>query len=174
MEKVKIIKKANESISTLMLEAESNEEQIKKLKAKADVARGKVKNEMIEEGIDVYIVDNDEENPKFLQALVYQTKKIDYDVDAIKAKLSREQRELVTRSIMIAEESGLRAFIKQHPELRNEIKQFVNKVVMIDEHKLGLALEHGNVTLKDIEGCYEVKENNVFKLQRVKRFELLE
>jgi hypothetical protein len=74
---------------------------------------------------------------------------------------------------MVVEQEGLKEFVKNHPELRDELKAFINKVEVIDERKLGLALEHGNISLKDIAGCYEVKDTDVFKLQRVKKFELL-
>ena len=170
----KVIRRADDDIKALMLEAESADDNIKTLKTKSDLARKQIKSSMLSDNIDSYIVDDDETNPKFLQASVYTSKKISYDVDAIKAKLSNEQKKLVTKSLMVAEENGLRAFIKNHPELRDELKTFVSKVSMIDEHKLGLALEHGVVTLSDIEGCYSVSESEILKLQRVKRFELLE
>ena len=174
MEEAKIIRKADGDIEKLMLEVESNESKAKQLQTKADIARKQVKADMLGNGIDAYVVDDDETNPKFLQASVYTMRKISYDVEAIKEKLSKEQRKLVTKTIMVAEQTGLKEFIKRHPELRDEVKEFVSKVDMIDEHKLGLAIEYGNVTLKDIEGCYSVNESDVFKMQRVKRFELLE
>lgn len=170
----KIIRRANDDIRALMLEAENADDNIKMLKTKSDLARKQIKGSMLSDKIDSYIVDDDETNPKFLQASVYTSKKVTYDVEAIKNKLSKEQRKLVTKSIMVAEENGLREFIKNHPELRDEIKLFVSKASIIDEHKLGLALEHGVVTLDDIDGCYDVVESDVLKMQRVKRFELLE
>lgn len=174
MTDMKVIKKAKGDVEQLMLEAEDNENKAKQLKTKADIARKKIKADLIGNGIDAYIVDNDETNPKFLQASVYTMRKINYDVEAIRERLSKEQRKLVTETIMIAEQTGLKEFVKRHPELREEIKGFVSKIDMVDEHKLGLAIEHGNVTLKDIEGCYSVNESDVFKMQRIKRFELLE
>jgi len=167
----KIIRRATGDSKNLILKIEEKELEAKKLTNEANAYRNQVKTEMLDNNIDVYIVEDD--NPKFLQASVYTSSRVSYDLEMIKAKLPKEKRKLVSNTLMVAEQEGLKQFIKNHPELRDELKTFINKVEVIDEHKLGLALQHGNISLKDIDGCYEVKDTNVFKLQRVKKFEIL-
>lgn len=167
----KIIRRATGDSKKLILEIEAKELEAKKLTNEANAYRKQIKAEMLDNKIDAYIVEDD--NPKFLQASVYTSSKVSYDLEMIKAKLPKEKRKLVSNTLLIAEQEGLKKFIKNHPELRDELKAFINKVEVIDERKLGLALEHGNISLKDIDGCYEVKDTDVFKLQRVKKFELL-
>ena len=171
MPETKIVKRATGDNKKLLLKIESNENEAKRLNDEASIIRKQVKIDMQDNKIDSYIVEDD--NPKFLQASIYTTSKVSYDIEAIKSRLTKEQRKLVSNTLMVAEQEGLKAFIKDHPELKDELKAFVSKVEVIDEHKLGLALEHGNISLKDIAGCYEVKESDVFKVQRVKKFELL-
>jgi hypothetical protein len=167
----KTIRRAIGDSKKLILEIEAKELEAKKLTNEANAYRKQIKAEMLDNKIDSYIVEDD--NPKFLQASVYTSSRVSYDLEMIKAKLPKEKRKLVSNTLMVAEQEGLKQFIKNHPELRDELKTFINKVEVIDEHKLGLALQHGNISLKDIDGCYEVKDTNVFKLQRVKKFELL-
>lgn len=171
MAESKIIRRATGDSEKLILEIEAKELEAKKLTNEANAYRNQVKTEMLDNKIDSYIVEDD--NPKFLQASVYTSSRVSYDLEMIKAKLPKEKRKLVSNTLMVAEQEGLKQFIKNHPELRDELKTFINKVEVIDEHKLGLALQYGNISLKDIDGCYEVKDTNVFKLQRVKKFELL-
>lgn len=167
----KIIRRATGDSKELILKIEEKELEAKKLTNEANAYRNQVKTEMLDNNIDAYIVEDD--NPKFLQASVYTSSRVSYDLEMIKAKLPKEKRKLVSNTLMVAEQEGLKQFIKNHPELRDELKTFIKKVEVIDEHKLGLALQHGNISLKDIDGCYEVKDTNVFKLQRVKKFEIL-
>jgi len=167
----KIIRRATGDSKELILKIEEKELEAKKLTNEANAYRNQVKTEMLDNNIDAYIVEDD--NPKFLQASVYTSSRVSYDLEMIKAKLPKEKRKLVSNTLMVAEQEGLKQFIKNHPELRDELKTFINKVEVIDEHKLGLALQHGSISLKDIDGCYEVKDTNVFKLQRVKKFEIL-
>lgn len=167
----KMIKRATGDNKKLLLKIESNEVEAKRLNDEASTIRKQIKIDMVDNKIGSYIVEDD--NPKFLQASIYTSSKVSYDIEAIKSKLTKEQRKLVSNSLMVAEQEGLKNFIKNHPELKNELKEFVNKVEVIDERKLGLALEQGNISLNDIADCYEVKETDVFKVQRVKKFELL-
>lgn len=167
----KTIRRAIGDSKKIILEIEAKELEAKKLTDEANTYRKQIKTEMLDNKIDAYIVEDD--NPKFLQASVYTSSRVSYDLEMIKAKLPKEKRKLVSNTLMVVEQEGLKEFVKNHPELRDELKAFINKVEVIDEHKLGLALEHGNISLKDIEDCYEVKETDVFKLQRVKKFELL-
>lgn len=171
MAEIKIIKRATDDDKDLLLKIEANELKLKKLKTEADEWRNQAKKNMLDKKIDVYVVED--KDPKFLQASVFVMSKVNYDLETIKAKLSKSQRNLVSNTLMVAEQEGLKEFVKNHPELRDELKAFVSKVDVIDERKLGLALDQGLITLKDIEGCYEVKDSDVFKLQRVKKYELL-
>jgi hypothetical protein len=167
----KTIRRATGDSKKLILEIEAKELEAKKLIDEANVYRKQIKTEMLDNKIDSYIVEDD--YPKFLQASIYTSSRVSYDLEMIKAKLPKEKRKLVSNTVMVAEQEGLKKFVKNHPELRGELKAFINKVEVIDERKLGLALEHGNISLKDIAGCYEVKNTDVLKLQRVKKFELL-
>ena len=160
----KTIRRAIGDNKKLILKIEAKELEAKKLTDEASTYRKQVKIEMLDNKIDSYIVEDDD--PKFLQASVYTSSRVSYDIEMIKEKLPKE-------TLMVVEQEGLKEFVKNHPELRDELKAFINKVEVIDERKLGLALEHGNISLKDIAGCYEVKETDTFKLQRVKKFELL-
>ncbi len=167
----KTIRRAIGDNKKLLLKIEAKELEAKKLTNEAATCRKQIEVDMLDNNIDAYIVEDD--NSKFLQASIYTSSRVSYDIEAIKSKLSKEQRKLVSNTLMVAEQEGLKSFIKNHPELKDELKDFVSKVEVIDEHKLGLALEHGNISLNDIDGCYEVKNSDVFKLQRVKKFELL-
>lgn len=171
MSEIKAIRRATGDMRDLLLGVEERESRAKKLTDEASLIRKQVKSDMVENKIDAYVVED--EDTKFLQASVYTSSKVSYDIEAIKAKLSKEQRKLVSNTLIVAEQEGLKEFIKRHPELRDELKAFLSKVEVIDEHKLGLALEHGNISINDIAGCYEVKESDVLKIQRVKKFELL-
>lgn len=171
MEKERRTLRAEGEIKSMMLDIEKKEAEVKEIKKASDSLRKTVKDTMLENSVDCYLADDG--NEKLLQALVYQSTKINYDLDAIKEKISKEQRKLVTKIILIADESNLKAFLKAHPELREEVKKFVNKVELVDENKLGLAIEYGDIKLKDIEGCFDVKTTDNFKIQRVKDKELL-
>lgn len=171
MAEIKITKRATDDDKDLLLKIEANELKAKKLNTEADEWRKQAKKNMLDKKIDVYVVED--KDPKFLQASVFVMSKVNYDLESIKTKLSKSQRNLVSNTLMVAEQEGLKEFVKNHPELRDELKAFVSKVDVIDERKLGLALDQGLITLKDIEGCYEVKDSDVFKLQRVKKYELL-
>lgn len=171
MAETKLIKRATDDDKDLLLKIEANELKSKKLNAEADEWRKQAKKNMLDKKIDVYVVED--KDPKFLQASVFVMSKVNYDLESIKTKLSKSQRNLISNTLMVAEQEGLKEFVKNHPELRDELKAFVSKVDVIDERKLGLALDQGLITLKDIEGCYEVKDSDVFKLQRVKKYDLL-
>lgn len=174
MKRVRIVRRAKEDIERLMLDVEQLESEAKALKTRADVAREQIKADMLKNGIDEYVVDDDPNNLKVLKATAYVSSRVNYDLQAIKEKLPKEKLKLVSNKVLVAEEHGLRKFIKRHPELRDELKEFVKALTIVDENKLSIALDYGNITLDDISGCYTVSESNVLKIQRVKRFDMVD
>jgi len=170
----KIVKRANKQVAGLMSSAETTKLEQARL---AEVYKGYeagIREVMEEKGVAEYVLDDKPEEPKVLSASLYTRTSVNYDLEKIKSKLSKQQLKEVSDSMMVAEQEGLRLFIKNHPELRKELKQFVQKVTVINERKLALALEYGIIKVDDIKDCYSTKETEVFKLQRKKRFELLD
>lgn len=167
----RLVKIAKSGIAQRMLRAEEYRDKANEFSKKANEHLKEIENFMLEKKVDEYITDDGQD--KVLSALVYKKEgRITYDFGKMQEKLPKEKLKQVTNSMLVADEAGLSAFIKSHPELRDELKLFVHKVTVIDENKLAMALDYGVVTHEDIEDCYtQGKETTIFKLQRKKREE---
>lgn len=125
-----------------------------------------LKAKMVEKDVEEYIVDDGQD--KVLSALLYKRVSIKYDLEKLKRNLSKQKLKAVSDSFLTVEEQGLRDFLKAHPNLKDELKQFIRKQSFINEAKLESMFQAGIIDVKDLKDCYTTTATNVLKLQRKK------
>lgn len=167
----RIVRMAKPQMARRMLQAEENRAKVDELNRILREQNQEIEDLMLERGVDEYIVDDDED--KVLSALVFKKDgKITYDLNKMQEAIPKSKLKVVTDSMLVADEVGLSRFIKNHPELRDELKDFVKKVTVINERKLATAIECEVISIDEIADCYtQGKDTTVFKLQRKKREE---
>ena len=99
---------------------------------------------------------------------VQERTNIDYDIDALKQTLPRDQYD----SFVITEHSiddwkGFCRLLKKHGLTAQEVRPFISIVRKVDQQKLNQMYEHGAITIQDLHGCYTatVKKSIVLKLK---------
>ena len=172
--RVKLIKKANQEVESFMLAMEKCKVKKAKIDEQYSTWEKELKTNMLSDNVEKYVVDDDVESDKFLQASVYERTDIKYNISDIEQSLSKDQKKQVSDSLYVVDQSGLKQFIKQHPELKTELKQFISKVSAINEQKLGLAIDHGLIDINIIKPHIQSSVTPIFKLQRVKRYDILD
>lgn len=154
------------SLANIMLLIESNKAKIAELEKDNKAQTDDIKEQMLNAGIKEVIIQQDSVTP--LSALLYTRTSISYDKDKMKAQLAKEQWKRIVEKQFICEQKELKNFIKAHPDLKDEVKKFINVQDDISAVKLDNALKLGFISLNDLKGTYEVKETNILKIQRKK------
>lgn len=154
------------SLANIMLLIESNKAKIAELEKDNKVQTDDIKEQMLNAGIKEVIIQQDSVTP--LSALLYTRTSVSYDKDKMKAQLAKEQWKRIVEKQFICEQKELKNFIKAHPDLKDEVKKFINVQDDISAVKLDNALKLGFISLNDLKGTYEVKETNILKIQRKK------
>lgn len=165
----KLTRQAPKRIKNNMLQAEALKTDMDAMYKQTKEITEALKEGMVEEGIDEYIVDDGED--KVLSALVYENVQVQYDFEKLKQKLDKQQLNEISNSLLVVDEAGMQTFLRQYPELRKHLKRFISKVRVLNERKLDIAFEQGIVTLKHIRGCYTKTSRHAIRIQRVKRKE---
>lgn len=104
---------------------------------------------------------------KVLKAKLVERNKVVYDLIAMRENLSPKKLKLVSRSRLIADKGELREFIDRYPNLRDELRKAIKRVIEVDEDKLANAIEIGKVTLEDLEGCYKIESSEQIRLSLI-------
>ena len=97
---------------------------------------------------------------------------IDYDIDALKQTLPRDQYDsFVVTEHSIDDWKGFCRLLKKHGLTSQEVRPFISIVRKVDQQKLNQMYEHGAITIQDLHGCYTatVKKSIVLKLKNTER-----
>ena len=103
---------------------------------------------------------------------VQERTNIDYDIDAIKQTLPRDQYDsFVVTEHSIDDWKGFCRLLKKHGLTAQEVRPFISIVRKVDQQKLNQMYEHGAITIQDLHGCYTatVKKSIVLKLKNTER-----
>ena len=103
---------------------------------------------------------------------VQERTNIDYDIDALKQALPRDQYDsFVVTEHSIDDWKGFCHLLKKHGLTAQEVRPFVSIVRKVDQQKLNQMYEHGAITIQDLHGCYTatVKKSIVLKLKNTER-----
>ena len=103
---------------------------------------------------------------------VQERTNIDYDIDALKQTLPRDQYDsFVVTEHSIDDWKGFCRLLKKHGLTAQEVRPFISIVRKVDQQKLNQMYEHGAITIKDLQGCYTatVKKSIVLKLKNTER-----
>ena len=103
---------------------------------------------------------------------VQERTNIDYDIDALKQTLPRDQYDsFVVTEHSIDDWKGFCRLLKKHGLAAQEVRPFISIVRKVDQQKLNQMYEHGAITIQDLHGCYTatVKKSIVLKLKNTER-----
>ena len=103
---------------------------------------------------------------------VQERTNIDYDIDALKQTLPRDQYDsFVVTEHSIDDWKGFCRLLKKHGLTAEEVRPFISIVRKVDQQKLNQMYEHGAITIQDLHGCYTatVKKSIVLKLKNTER-----
>ena len=103
---------------------------------------------------------------------VQERTNIDYDIDALKQSLPRNQYDsFVVTEHSIDDWKGFCRLLKKHGLTAEEVRPFISIVRKVDQQKLNQMYEHGAITIQDLHGCYTatVKKSIILKLKNTER-----
>ena len=103
---------------------------------------------------------------------VQERTNIDYDIDALKQTLPRDQYDsFVVTEHSIDDWKGFCRLLKKHGLTSQEVRPFISITRKVDQQKLNQMYEHGAITIQDLHGCYTatVKKSIVLKLKNTER-----
>ena len=103
---------------------------------------------------------------------VQERTNIDYDIDALKQTLPRDQYDsFVVTEHSIDDWKGFCRLLKKHGLTSQDVRPFISIVRKVDQQKLNQMYEHGAITIQDLHGCYTatVKKSIVLKLKNTER-----
>ena len=103
---------------------------------------------------------------------VQERTNIDYDIDALKQTLPRDQYDsFVVTEHSIDDWKGFCRLLKKHGLTSQDVRPFISIVRKVDQQKLNQMYEHGVITIQDLHGCYTATVNmSIFlKLKNTER-----
>ena len=103
---------------------------------------------------------------------VQERTNIDYDIDALKQTLPRDQYDsFVVTEHSIDDWKGFCRLLKKHGLTSQEVRPFISITRKVDQQKLNQMYEHGAISIQDLQGCYTatVKKSIVLKLKNTER-----
>lgn len=148
-------------------EVEILEIESKEITGRVERLRAEIKDMMREEEVDSYIFDDGSE--KDLKVSYTTNCRISYDLVKIQNSLSKKKLAKVSDALYMADEDGLKEFLKENPEMKDELKKFIKKAYIINEGKLAKALNENKITKEEISTGYKNLEYNTLRIQRVKK-----
>lgn len=90
-------------------------------------------------------------------------KSVDFDVDKLEDKLGKEVcLEFVNKEYIVNDMDGLVKLIKNAGIKASYFKKFIDVTKTVDKGKLDQLSDLGDITEKDIEGCYSVRETSSY------------
>lgn len=98
--------------------------------------------------------------PKLLRVVKSSSKKITFLVDMVKKKLPKKiQKEVIKKEYRIINMEGLKEYLKELGADPKVFKSFIQVVETIDKERMEQLYDFGEITLKQLKDCYEVKES---------------
>lgn len=100
-----------------------------------------------------------------LRAKISERVTINYDVDELKKALDSEIfNEVTHKRYEINDIDGLIKLLKSAGIKASEFKQFINPVITVDKEAVKRLYNQGDITMKDIKGCYSAKISKSVKI----------
>lgn len=105
----------------------------------------------LDNGMDFY------SNPVTVTVTKVRRKKITWDLEALKKKLSKEKfTTVVNKEYTVVDMQGLVKYLKTCGVDAKKFKKFINVSEILDETKLDTMYETGKLKQEEIRGCYTV------------------
>lgn len=97
--------------------------------------------------------------------------KVKYFAEKLEEKLGKKFcKDFVDKTYIISDYTGMVEMLKSHGIKPNEFLKFISVEKTVDESKINQLYATGEITEKDVDGCYEVtKGNRYFKVTTKKR-----
>lgn len=89
--------------------------------------------------------------------VVNKTEKLIYNVAKLKRKVPYIFKKVVTRDIQIADQKAFLKLMKKYGVPTKELKETLNVEYAVNEQKLQDLFEIGELSEKDIKGCYTIE-----------------
>lgn len=92
---------------------------------------------------------------------VQQKTSIDYDIAKLEEKLEADLlSEFVDKTYTIPDWKAFKKFLKENDIPAKELKPYISVEKQVNEEKLSKLYDSGEITLQDLEGCYNAKVTN--------------
>ena len=99
-------------------------------------------------------------NPVLLRLTKSKSKKVTFDVDKLKVRLPKKlQKKVLNKRYEISDFEGLKEYLKSCGVDPKIFKGFIRVVETVDYDSMNQLYDLGEVDLKRLEGCYDVKES---------------
>lgn len=133
------------------------EEQIAAFNALLARSKEKIQAYFDNKNIDCIEVEPDERTSGLIAKKVERTY-ITYDADKLKEKLNKEVfNEIAIKTHTIINMEGLIQLLKNAGITPSEFKKYISTTYSVDKEKIKQLYSVGEITLKDLEGCYSSK-----------------
>ena len=98
------------------------------------------------------------DNPKKLHVTRARRKKVVWNVEMLKERLSKDKRKaVIKKEYAIADIDGLVSYLKSCGVAPKKFKSFLNVTETVDEKTLNNLFDVGVVTKTDVKGCYDIE-----------------
>lgn len=109
------------------------------------------------------LLDDDETlciEPKVVKVTVSTSKTINFIVEKLKEKLSKEIfDDVVTREYYIEDMEGLVEYLKSCGVRPKVFKKYIRRVDKLNKERFYKYYDFGDIKLEDLKGCYSIKES---------------
>lgn len=122
------------------------------------------------EGIDKYVVDNEDLEGNELVVNRVQKTSVIFDIDALENNLSKEMsKDVIDKSYTITDINRLIIYLKSCGVDPKVFKSFINVTKTVDEKKLDKLADLGLIRKEQLEGCYTLKRKKPYFTVKMKR-----
>lgn len=151
------------------------EEKYKKVKADYEAKKKKlttsIRNYMFSNGWKNFSFENKEKN-EVVSVVGVTQKRIAWNAEKLEENLDKEIcNEIIQKVYTINNIQGLIKYLKSCGVDAKKFKKFINVEKKVDGKKINELSETGEISLKDIQGCYELKESEGFVRINVKELD---
>ena len=94
--------------------------------------------------------------------------KVVFDPEKVRGNVTPQQWSLCVDRSFVISESGLKTFLKHHPELREELRRFITKQELFNSKKLDDAYDRGLIPFETLDGCYRLDVKPYIKVTQKK------
>lgn len=161
-------KRQNEEVQMAVIDFLESQEKFKEIERQYNEKKKKlqtqIKNFMFINGFDSFKFlahhGRFQEANSFLRVTNIRQKRIEFDVGALEQKLDKELlNEFLVKEYFVSNMDGLIKYLKSCGVNPKKFKKFIDVRKQVDKKKLDELSELGEITLKDLEGCYTIKES---------------